>query len=82
MLRDELEILFGRDTLQAASQVDPDSIDAPSVNQAVGALLHLQGQPAAQVAYVSQMPKQEAAVLCRWLGDRGFWKAAAGVQTH
>jgi len=82
LLHNELESLFGRDTLRAASQVDPDRIDAPKVKQAVGALLHLRGQPAAQVAYVRQMPRQEAAVLCRWLGDRGFWKAAAAVQTH
>lgn len=82
MLHKELEILFGKEIVKEAGQVDPSRIDAPSVNQAVGALLHLQGQPAAQMAYVRQMPQKEAAVLCRWLGDQGFWKAAAGVQTH
>jgi hypothetical protein len=82
LLHNELETLFGRQTVEMAGEVDPSKIDAPSVQQAVGALLLLRGQPEAQVRYVKTLPEQDAAVLCRWLADPGFWKAAAGVQTH
>jgi hypothetical protein len=82
LLRNELEKLFGKQTVKAAGTVDPSKIDAPSVQQAVGALLLLRGRPEAQARYVQTMPEQDAAVLCRWLADRSFWKQAAGVQTH
>lgn len=82
MLHNELEKLFGRQTVEMAGEVDPSKIDAPSVQQAVGALLLLRGRPEEQARFVQTMPGQDAAVLCRWLADRSFWKEASGVQTH
>ncbi len=82
MLHSQLKDLFGQHTIAQAGQVDPSQVDAPSVGQAVGALLLLKGQPEAQVAYVRSMPDQEAAVLCRWLSDPAFWQQVGEIKSH
>ena len=82
MLHNELEKLFGRQTVDMAGEVDPSKIDAPSVQQAVGALLLLRGRPEEQARFVQTMPGQDAAVLCRWLADPAFWKQVGEVKQH
>ena len=81
-LHNELETLFGRHTVQQAGQVDPSLVDAPTVQKTVGALLRLNGQPQAQVAYVQSIPPELAAVVCRWLADPAFWGLVAAVTIH
>lgn len=84
-MHNELKSLFGERTFSQSSQVDPSTIDAPSVKQAVGALLHLKGQPEAQHEYVRSMPPELAAGLCRWLSDPSFWGQVAqvvGITVH
>lgn len=78
-LRHELEALFGKHTVIRSGLVDPSQVDAPSVQDAVGALLRLRGQPAEQMAYVRAMHPELAAAVCRWLSDPAFWGLVAGV---
>lgn len=81
-LQHELENLFGKPTMLRAGQVDPKQVDAPSVQDAVGALLLLRGKPAEQIALVQSMNPELAAAVCRWLADPAFWGLVAGVMVH
>ncbi|MBC7655821.1 MAG: hypothetical protein H7147_01470 [Frankiaceae bacterium] len=64
-LRAELENLFGKRILGQAECLRPESVDAPAVQKAAGALLHLKEQPERQVDLVRSMTPSTAAARCR-----------------
>jgi restriction endonuclease Mrr len=78
----ELENLFGKKIMGQAKRLRPESVDAPAVQKAAGALLHLKGQPERQVDLVRSMTPSTAAALCRWLADPAFWAVVGGISRH
>ncbi len=81
-LHSELKRLFPPDTIRQAKRLEPEQVDALAVQKAAGALLHLKGQPAEQVALVNTMQPSTAAALCRWLADPSFWGLVSNVTRH
>ena len=80
--RTELETLFGKKIMGQAKRLRPESVDAPAVQEAAGALLLLKGQPERQVDLVRSMSPSTAAALCRWVADPAFWAVVGGVTRH
>jgi hypothetical protein len=72
-LHHEINNLFSPSIRSQAQTIEPESVDALAVNEAVGALLLLKGKDAEQVRYVSTMNPQTAVALCRWMSDPAFW---------
>ena len=81
-LRTELVALFGKKIMGQAERLRPETVDAPAVEQAAGALLRLKGQPERQVDLVRPMTPSTAAALCRWVADPAFWAVVGSVTRH
>lgn len=81
-IKSELKRLFPPDAIRQANRLEPDRVDALAVQEAAGALLRLKGQPAEQIALVSNMHPTTAAALCRWLVDPAFWGLVSNVTRH
>ncbi len=81
-LRTELENLFGKKIMGQAKRLRPESVDAPAVEKAAGAILLLKGRPERQMDLVRSMTPSTAAALCRWVADPAFWAVVGGVTKH
>lgn len=78
----ELENLFGKKIMGQAKRLRPESVDAPVVQKAAGALLLLKGQPERQVDLIRLMTPSTASALCRWVADPAFWAVVGGINRH
>lgn len=74
-LEKELQILFGRDLLQASIEVDlAEQLSAEKARQVARAANRLQdraGHPREQVAIVADLSPEVALLLCAWLHKGG-----------